>query len=284
MASLLFRARNAVLAATLGVAVAPSALAADMPFFAPPAPEPVNEQPVEWGTGWYLRGDVGAAQINVPTLNGANLSNSFPNNWTAGMGGGYQYNNWFRTDVTIDYESLQNVTNSSTLVAPCITNWNVVVINGNTFEQPVWDVCHSISRSRIESAAVLANAYVDLGKWAGFTPYVGVGAGVNVMSQKTQANFYLPNGLSATQTWSGVSSGGQPYYQNLDQQRNGTFLRFAYAFMGGVAYDLTDHIKLDVGYRWMNLGKIDGINTYGSPVSKDVHVHQVRAGFRYTVD
>jgi len=62
MASLLFRARNAVLAATFSVAVAPAALfapaalAADMPFFAPPAPEPVNEQPVEWGTGWYLRG------------------------------------------------------------------------------------------------------------------------------------------------------------------------------------------------------------------------------------
>jgi opacity protein-like surface antigen len=33
---------------------------------------------------------------------------------------------------------------------------------------------------------------------------------------------------------------------------------FAWALMAGVAYDLTTHAKLDLGYHYLNLGQGDG--------------------------
>lgn len=279
MTSQFFRACAPLASAVLGALAASTAFAADMPFFAPP-PEPAFESPVEFGTGWYLRGDIGAAQNNVPWLNNARQSASFPNNWTVGLGGGYQFNNWFRADITADYEAIQNLRGASGLSEACITNWTLVDVNLNVYT-PIWGLCNSIARTRIETAVVMANGYVDLGRWWGVTPYVGGGVGVNVMYQKSQINFYLPNGLSATQTW---PVGLLPYYQNLDQQTNSTDLRFAWAAMAGVAYDLTDHIKVDVGYRFLDLGRIDGLNPYGVASSRDLRVHQVRAGIRYMID
>ena len=56
------------LAGAFGTLVATAAQAADMAF--PPmegVPE-VSEQPVELGTGWYLRGDAGWSRDQVPLL------------------------------------------------------------------------------------------------------------------------------------------------------------------------------------------------------------------------
>lgn len=151
MVSSFSRARASLAAAAIGAFLAPAALAADMPFFTP-SPEPVNDQPVEWGTGWYLRGDIGAAQVNIHNLNGANLSPSFPNNWTVGLGGGYQYNNWFRTDVTIDYQSLYDKNGPKYEIVPCQigavgTPPAPAPITGST---PVFAGCSPFFRSRAD--------------------------------------------------------------------------------------------------------------------------------------
>ena len=77
-----------------------SALAADMPFLTTP---PLVEQPVELGTGWYLRGDVGFSNTQSPVVV-ADIVNKLA--WkgavSEGLGIGYQYNSWLRTDLELD--------------------------------------------------------------------------------------------------------------------------------------------------------------------------------------
>src|SRR4051812_4339191 len=79
------------------------ARAADM---LPPAPslDPVEEERVTFGTGWYLRGDVGIANETKLSVGAITLPSSkdFANSWSAGLGFGYKYNDWFRSDVTVD--------------------------------------------------------------------------------------------------------------------------------------------------------------------------------------
>ena len=50
---------------------------------------------------------------------------------------------------------------------------------------------------------------------------------------------------------------------------------FAFALMAGVAIDVFDHTKLDIGYRYLNDGRFQGATMY---------YHQVRAGLRYMID
>ena len=84
-------------------------------------------------------------------------------------------------------------------------------------------------------------------------------------------------------TWTDPFTGGT-YMANWDRAVSGTVLRFAYAFMGGVAYDLTDHVKIDLGYRWLNLGHFTSHDVFNVAHTKDVHVDQLRLGFRYMID
>jgi opacity protein-like surface antigen len=284
MVSLTFRLRATVLTTVVGAFLSNAAQAADMPFFSGD-PEPVNEGMVEWGTGWYLRGDVGAAYIRPNDLNGVILSPDFPNNWTAGLGGGYQYNSWFRTDVTVDYQSLYKADGPQYHVLPCTVGAVGTPAGGPfTGETLIPGACSPLVHNRTESTTVLANAYFDLGKWWGFTPYVGAGVGVNILYQKAQVNWYQGNLVPyAGLTWTDPLTGAT-IAPNWDRVYSGTLLRFAYGFMGGVAYDLTDHIKIDLGYRWLNLGKIDGVDSFNNTISKDIINQQARIGFRYVID
>lgn len=86
--------------------------------------------------GMYLRGDLGWSFLN---MDGA----SNDSNFVAGGGIGYQYNDWFRTDITADWSGKYEV-------AP---------------------------GADISTTAVLANAYLDWSNDSAFTPYVGAGVG-----------------------------------------------------------------------------------------------------------
>lgn len=107
---------------------------------------------------------------------------------------------------------------------------------------------------------------------------------MNVLYQKAQVNWYQGNLVPyAGTTWTNPFTLGT-YMANWDRAVSGTSLQFAYAFMGGLAYDVTNHIKIDLGYRWLNLGSIEGFGAYGATIKKDIGVHQARIGFRYVID
>ena len=277
------RARLAAVALIAGAAHPSAAVAADMPFPAPPAPV---EEPVEWGTGWYLRGDLGVAYASPRDLNGALLPATFPNNWSVGIGGGYQFNSWFRTDITVDYESFYNKNGRQPTYLPCQIGAAGTPVGGPfTGSLPVYTGCQPLVQNRTESMLVLGNAYLDLGNWSGFTPYIGAGAGVNVLYQKASVGWFTLAGAPYEgTTWTDPFTLATVLAPNWDHVIGGTFLRFSYALMAGVSYDVTDHIKADVGYRYTNLGKIEGVSLNNTRISKDLTAHQVRVGLRYVID
>ena len=94
----------AMASAAAGLAVT-AANAADLPLA--PIPVPV----VQEFSGWYLRGDIGMTNQQVKSIwdvvaPGTSVGTKFLTFDSAPMyslGGGYQFNNWLRVDVTGEY-------------------------------------------------------------------------------------------------------------------------------------------------------------------------------------
>ena len=100
----------------------------------------------------------------------------------------------------------------------------------------------------------MANLYYDFDFGHRITPYVGVGLG------------FAHHTLKGDDT------------DDDDAE-------FAWSLMAGAAIDLKDHWKLDVGYRYLDMGDIDLADRKGSGkqfLVKDIDSHEIRVGLRYT--
>lgn len=116
----------------------------------------------------------------------------------------------------------------------------------------------------VRTWAVMANAYYDIATGTAFTPYVGVGLGVafnriNDTTYRFGAAQFSENGHSKT--------------------------NFAWSVQAGVAYAVTQNVKLDAGYRYIDLGEFEtgGSSTVG-PVPRvkgDVRAHELKVAVRY---
>jgi opacity protein-like surface antigen len=226
-------------------ALAEPAVGADFgqPFPAFPAPAPLADK-VEFASNWYVRGDLAYAQETFPNISPFTFgsSPSMLNTFSAGVGGGYKVNNWFRTDLILDYRSRVRTAGTGA-PGPCaIATGSGACFFDTTIQR--WDL--------------LANGYLDLGTWDGFTPYIGAGAGTD------WARIWQSNGFSTA---------------------SNTHYRFAWAAMAGIAIAMTDHAQLDVGYRFLDLGPIGGLSSVtGTTVTQRVRANEVRAGVRYMID
>jgi opacity protein-like surface antigen len=127
----------------------------------PGAPSLLESVPLlvdEFGSNWYLRGDIGYRFHNdfdrarnldpPPQARNSDLDN---NAWVFGAGVGYKMD-WFRVDVTLDVSTTANFEADSR-------------VRERDF------------KAKIDTVSGLVNAYGDLGTWWGFTPYVGAGVG-----------------------------------------------------------------------------------------------------------
>jgi len=60
---------------------------------------------------------------------------------------------------------------------------------------------------------------------------------------------------------------------------------FAWALMAGVDIDLRDRWKLDIGYRYLNMGDVEFLDekTGGKDfIIEDYDAHEIRVGLRYS--
>jgi opacity protein-like surface antigen len=246
--------RNLAMAGAAALALAPTlAKAADMPM--PPPPMPVAE---EFG-GWYLRGDIGITnqvvkKLDSPAFAGGGvdvLQKSFDSAGSFGVGAGYQFNSWLRTDVTGEYRSKANFNGLDFIAAVPQTNQ----YRGDKSE---W--------------LFLWNVYADLGTWYSITPFVGAGIGVD---QLTISNFTDTNiGAPAL----GVSNG------------NSSKWNFAWALYAGAAYHVTPNFSIELSYRYVSLGDgttkdltfAGGGNPTFNPIQfKNVYSNDIRLGVRW---
>ena len=65
--------------------------------------------------------------------------------------------------------------------------------------------------------------------------------------------------------------------QNKMKRMSKTQFNFAFAVMAGIAIDISKNAKLDLGYRYLNMGKWGNSKTAATS-------HDFRMGFRYAID
>jgi opacity protein-like surface antigen len=210
----------AMASAAAGLAMT-TANAADLPF----APAPVVQ---DFG-GWYLRGDIGMTNQQTNSLTnvvapGTAVGTKFLTFDSAplySVGGGYQFNNWLRVDVTGEYRGNSH-----------FHGQQVAQFGGTILPDD-----YNASKSEW---LFLANAYVDLGTWWCVTPFIGAGIGT---SRNTISSF---TDIGATQVGGTILS--TTYAENASKWN------LAWALYAGLAYKVTPGLSLELTYRYVNLG------------------------------
>jgi len=142
------------LAATMLWPLAAGAADYDPPIAIDEAPEYV---PVEVGSGWYLRGDVGYNVTKSPydfTLFGTESDST---SITGSVGAGYHFSDFLRGELNFGF------------------------LGTDSFNASDVDTTVSLKN---KAWSGMANVYADLGTVAGFTPYVGGGVGLIYSSQR----------------------------------------------------------------------------------------------------
>ena len=222
-----------------------AALAADLP--PPLLPPPVAPVAVVTG-GWYLRGDVGVSAQRFTDFEHTQTNPNFvwPASWQilqtnagdtafVGFGVGYAWNSWFRVDFTGEYRIKDNlkVIGSYAGIADFCPPQG--------FGQPP-TTCFDVYEAQHSAWVALANAYVDLGTWWCLTPFIGAGVGGARHSFTGFTDTGFPFGFSAL-GFSGDNSNSK--------------WTFAWALHAGVAYNVTNNVKIELAYRYLNFGNID---------------------------
>lgn len=260
-----------LLAAGAASVLSTAAVAADFPYppppsIAPPPPPPYYAPPpaAEFG-GWYLRGDIGMTNQKVKKLDNV-LNNSpgvtftpvhyeFDSGTTFGIGAGYQFNSWFRADVTAEYRGK--------------TSFNgLEIYSGSGFSGT--DEYRGYKKEYLG----LVNLYADLGTWWCLTPFVGVGAGLARVEIGGFTDINTPN--------LGVAYAPKAYKDNV-----------AYALHAGVGYKASNSLTFELAYRYLTLGDgitgdlrtYTGTNNVVNPTTfKDLTSHDVRFGVRWQLE
>lgn len=253
-------------AAVAGIAAlfTTAASAADMPDLYPP----VHFQ--DFGSGWYLRGDIGFTnqRVKEPRFNflGAApdsvdvVSKEFSTGGIFGLGFGYQFNRWLRADITGEYRT------SSIFHSFEIVNFaGTLLPEHNRLVKSEW--------------VVLGNLYADLGTWYSFTPFVGVGVGT--------ANVRLSG---YTDTVIADSTGTLINANN--SATAGSQWNLAWALHAGLAYRITPYATIEFAYRYLNLGDgktgpitgFDGAAEGASYELKGIDSHDLKFGVRWMLD
>jgi opacity protein-like surface antigen len=248
------------------------AFAADMPSIMPaPAYAP---PPVEDFGGWYLRGDIGFSNQQVKNVRSTdnalyapvtslNQTSDFDAAGIFGVGVGYQFNNWFRADVTGQYRGNANFKGMD------LFNFNA---GGGTTAQGVDN--YSASKSEL---LFLANVYADLGTWWCVTPFIGAGVGT---SRVTISNF----------TDTGINNSTNSY--SVAYGNSGSKWNFAWAAHAGLAYKVSPNLTLELAYSYVDLGSgaTGGSATYGNAPGpnvfnfKNITSNDVTLGLRWQLD
>jgi opacity protein-like surface antigen len=247
----------ATLLAGLGLG---EAVAADLA----PVPMPQTTTMSTFGSGWYIRGDLGYSRPQGPTAsyNGVPFDHlSVAGSAVLGGGVGYKINNWFRADVTADYTFAGNLQSSYT--------------TGNC--------CLFTEKSSLGGWAILANGYVDLGTWSGITPYVGGGIGYAfTQASKTINQEFLPTGTGGYAAVTDPNT-GLPVFNVFQAHTTGGI---AWALGAGAAIDVAPSVKLDFNYRYLNIAdaRLPTDNFSVAPKLKSLGSHQFRIGVRYMFD
>jgi opacity protein-like surface antigen len=265
-------------AMALALAIPAHAIAADMDAIPQDA-----FTVVEYGSGWYLRGDVGVnfhGPFDDTGVEEQFLSNDAPINASIAMG--YTFNDYFRMEAELGY--VGNYSFSDSYSSSCTGFFSELqTIGGNTFTivTPGSVECEGNDDGENNLWNGLVNGYFDLGNYSGFRPYVGAGLGFLVSNYNARVNQ-----RNCVDTNIGTSAFTCQPAEQVDAEFNDTSVSLLWSLTGGFAYDLDENWAVDVGYRYLSATDatyLTGGNAGGPGEATGVSVQQVRVGLRYSI-
>lgn len=122
----------------------------------------------------------------------------------------------------------------------------------------------------------LGNAFIDLGTWNCFTPFVGAGIGGAYNS--------ISNFTDITPNVAAFGADGSSY--GLGAGTN--TWSFAWALYAGVSYKITNNFNVDLTYRYLNFGQANESVICPSGMGcvdfkfRDLYSHDLMLGLRWT--
>jgi opacity protein-like surface antigen len=255
-----------------------AAFAADLPL----APPPYIPPPAADFGGWYLRGDIGFSNQHVKNIamaDGRNAalvsldqSTAFDSAGIFGVGVGYQFNNWFRGDITGQYRGNSNFKGTDR-------------ITGYASDAALYNGINDYSATKSEWL-VLANGYVDLGTWWCVTPFIGAGVG---MARVNIANYTDTGALDVFDAGNGNVTRNAGPFPSYATAPSAARWNFAWAAHAGLAYHVNPGLTIELAYSYVNLGKgatgaVSTYNGFTNGVAMEFHditSHDVKLGVRW---
>ena len=228
------------------------------------------EEPIEVVAvgGWYLRGYIGMSNqffdglesdlFDIPVEQGWYDDGGFGSAPIVGGGIGYEFNDYLRGDITVEWRGKSEFNALQWLRAdadPDITTDN-----------------YTADKSEL---VFMANGYYDIGDFYGITPYVGAGIGA---SYNTISNFRDVNN----------QANGTAYADDNSEWN------FAWALHTGLGFQATERMTIDFGYSFISLGdassgRLTNIDPLFDPDNdgikfNDIYSHDFKLGVRYSLN
>ena len=258
----MFRIAGKTLFAVLLAGGTAPAIAAD--YYEPPVEVPVVG-------GWYIRGHIGMSNqffdgleldlFDTASEFGWHDEGGFDSAPIVGGGVGYQFNDYLRGDLTVEWRGKSDF---------YALDWlDPVGPGGITTNE------YTAKKSEL---VFMANGYYDIGDFYGITPYVGagVGASYNTISHFRDVNI--------------INNGGA--YADDNSEWN-----FAWALHTGLGFQATERMTIDFGYSFISLGDAstgtlvnDDPNQPFPPAGNDgiefndIYSHDFKLGVRYSLN
>lgn len=205
------------------------------------------------GTGLYLRGSAGygfAADLDAAERRRGFARSRIDTAAAISGGVGLKLNAFFRTDITLDHRFASDLDGRVDCPAPC----------GAGAPQ------RRRERGDLAASTAMVNGYFDISEFGPVVPYLGAGLGASYLSLddrrfRTDAGTRGP--IGDADAWNA-----------------------AYALMAGIAFDVSDNMVVDVGYRFAAFGDLDAPGPRGTGRRGDVDLDGLRAqevtvGLRY---
>ncbi|RVU17390.1 outer membrane protein [Methylobacterium oryzihabitans] len=254
-----------ILTLAAGLLVPGLAAAADL-LPPPPLPLPPPPPAADFAGGWYLRGDVGVGVLDLRRTVAVDVSHPpLPYKYAvhqdrvgdqvfAGVGVGYQVNPWLRFDATGEYRTK--------------TEWNFLAedkTGGNTGG-------YNLTKGQFASVVGLVNGYVEFPTKFGLIPFIGAGVG-----------FAHHMFGSVIDTGYGAYAGGIGGGPAKDKTN------FAWAAHAGLGYAVTPNLRLELAYRYLNMGDAEtgmvsclpGCPTKTVYKVRELDAHDIKLGMRW---
>jgi opacity protein-like surface antigen len=262
----------------------------DPPIYVDQAPD---YQPVEVGSGWYLRGDVGYAFSHPfdDTSNNPGFSHS-RTLFDASVGMGYHFNDYLRADLNLGILPSNKFGDSVDTTCSGSTTTTIVdntsgTITSQTTASGTTQPCKGSSNALNKAYSLMANGYVDLGTYVGITPYIGAGVGVvydkyaSAIGAKNcveSASSVVGNGTTTTTQFNCDDPAGYD-----GQVSSKASYDFAYSLAAGLSYQATKNVSVDLGYEYLSIPSAQYV-AYDNGlfnVHKGVNFQTVKLGLRY---